>query len=179
MAMFNCLLGHKASAPTGFRYFKFAFNNGGGVDSKLPEMRLLTAGYTLETRSGNNITLGTNNWPDQFLYGPTNNPPPYILTGGNPLAGLAGAWATFDGLVHSTVTYPASGAYIIIDMGQVLTVTALYLNTGTLTALDRMPSTFQLYASSTGAFAGEETLILSRSGVAWSTTYQGQAFTAP
>ena len=146
-----------------YRYWRIKSTAGSAIYCAIAEARLKDSGGTNQiptmtggTTSGVTITESSKETGsfDGWYIG--NN----VTTGGLP----AVCWVS-----QNVPSYPE---YVSIDFGSAKAIASLELVAPDSTNNIYMPTAFQLLASITGAFAGEEVTITSASGLSWTASEQ-------
>jgi len=95
-------------------------------------------------------------------------PSPYVVTTNYTYNATYSPWKAFDSSTTSTsywtiLSSNGPSAWIVIDLGSAIDVKSMTITAGNNSFY--APTGFQLYGSSTGAFSGEETLIVTATGL--------------
>ena len=150
-----------ASISSTFRYFKIGgFVNNTSNWVGFSDLRFYTG-------AGQTGTAYPANMTSDVL------PTPYVVTTNNVYNATYAPWKAFDSSTSAWYwalgsTNPAND-WIVIDMGAAITVQSLALRNSASPAYS--PQGFTLYGSSTGAFSGEETAVVTVSGLSQTANY--------
>ena len=98
----------------------------------------------------------------------TNTPSPYVVLENNIYNASYPGWKAMDSNTTSTFFWTIGSTngpadWLQIDFGSSINIQSMYIKAGNNQSY--APTGFKIYGSDTGAFAGEETLITSQSGL--------------
>ena len=139
-----------------FRYWRFAdVTCVQGNWWMLANMRFYTASGQTGTAYPANMTSDTA-------------PAPYVVTQSNNYNASYPGWKSMDSGITSSFYWTIGSSdgpsdWVQIDLGSSINIASATITSGN--GADYAPTGFTMYASNTGAFAGEETLIITQSGL--------------